>query len=338
MRLGRATVGVAALTVVAAAGVALVTFPGIVGLHGTAPVAQALALRSATGGGLLACALLLLVLPWRRRLLVPALVLLLGTAVQVAVLADRGLGGLTGEAPPSDVPADGLVVLVLNTHDAVSPRALADLVLARGADVVVLPETRAATGEETVALLAEDGRDLQVLADDGAGGGAPTALLVDRRLGEYLVVEEHPGHFSTFTAAPVAGDGPPVTAVHTFPPVEPFMADWLSETRAAVALCGARTGAVVAGDLNSTLDHPAFDALGSRGALAGCRDAAVEAGSGGVGTWPTATPRLLGAPIDHVLVDGTAWRVVRADVLDPPPGTDHRALLAVLVPAGEVDG
>ncbi|KTR93270.1 hypothetical protein NS220_13200, partial [Microbacterium testaceum] len=87
---------------------------------------------------------------------------------------------------------------------------------------------------------------------------------------------------------------------------------------------------ILAGDLNSTLDHLA--GLGRDGGTVGeCRDAAAEAGAAAVGTWPVRLPTGLAAPIDHVLV-GSAWEVrgfeVRTDFDDA--GSDHRPIVATL--------
>lgn len=309
--------------------VALVAAPDRLGLHGALPTAQVVALRGPGALGLLALAGVLVLLPWRRTLAVPAAVLVLGAVVSGTVLLGRGTAGLAGQdaAPASDLPADALVVLVLNTQAGVEPADLADLVVARGADVVVLPETWSSTATEVAALVADRGLDLQVLADDDLGISSTdaTSLLVARHLGEYEVVASLDTAMAGFTAAPVDGDGPPITAAHPFPPLPGAMGTWADEGAEVAAVCRPGTGAVVAGDLNATLDHPALRHLP-------CVDAGVAGGAGGVGTWPASVPRVLGAPIDHVLVDGSAWRVLRAAVLEPPPGTDHRAVEAVLVP------
>ncbi|WP_199421940.1 endonuclease/exonuclease/phosphatase family protein [Actinotalea solisilvae] len=321
----RAAVG-AACALAAAAVVALVA-PDRLGLHGTLPFAQLVALRGLVGGALATGAVVLVALPWRRALAPVAGVLAIGAVAQLAVLADRGLDG-TG-AVLGDRPDDAVAVLVLNTQDHLGAEAIAAVLVEHRPDVVVLPETLGATARGAAELAAAHGLDLQVLADDRGGAAATgaTALLTDRRLGTYRVVEDHPGALASFTATS-DGLGPPVSAVHPYPPLPAGMAGWRDETAAAVALCAEHPGGVVAGDLNATLDHPAFD-----GAHA-CVDAALEAGVAGVGTWPVGVPRVLGAAIDHVLVDGDAWRVLGVSVLEPPAGTDHRGLLAVLVPAG----
>ena len=90
----------------------------------------------------------------------------------------------------------------------------------------------------------------------------------------------------------------------------------------------------MAGDFNATVDHFAGRGIDG-GDLGRCRDAAVAGRAGGLGTWPTDLPELLGSPIDHVLatpgwqVDG--FRVVGA--LDGA-GSDHRPIVATLSPAG----
>ena len=315
-----ATAAVLLLLVVA---VVLVVAPDLVGLHGTTPFAQVVALRGPVGAALALVGLALLV-PRRRSLVPFAVVLLLGAVTQAAVLAQRGLG--PGEASAAARPSDAVTVLVLNTQGRVGPEALATLVVAQQADVAVLPETLRATAERAAALAAEQGRDLQALADDGAGGtvGA-TALLVDSDLGTYVITDHHPGPMASFTARG-DGAGPVVAAVHPYPPLPGDMDTWRTGTATAVGVC-ATTADVVAGDFNATLDHPA---LATR--PPGCADAA-EGRAAASGTWPSTWPRALSAPIDHVLVDEARWAVHAVTVLDAPAGTDHRGLVAVLVPA-----
>ena len=320
---------VLAIASLAAAVVVVAVAPRLVGAHGWTGVAQAVALRGPVGAAAAVGALALLALPWRRRLVVPVAVLAGIAVLHAVVLLGRGLDPTAG-AGVGARPPGALVVLVSNTLDAVPAADLAALVAARGAHVVVLPETSAATADAVVRALAEQGRPMTALVR-AAGDGATqsTALLVDASLGEYRVVAEVPGLLGSFTAAPVdGGAGPPVTAVHAYSPLPGAMGTWREETVAAVAACGATPGAVVAGDLNATTDHPAFDRL------APCVDAAVEAGAAGVGTWPAHLPAWAGAPIDHVLVDGRAWSVAGVTVLPAPPGSDHRAVEAVLVPVG----
>ncbi|MDO8120286.1 endonuclease/exonuclease/phosphatase family protein [Isoptericola sp. b490] len=315
---------------------ALAVWPQVFGLSGVPVIANAIAVRGlmATGALLLALAAGVVLLVRRRRapaagrkatrtwawVVVWCVLVAVG---HVAVLTARGLSGVTG-AEPAPAGPGRTVVLELNTQGKVPAAALAGLVAERRADVVALPETSRATAERAQAMLAAQGLHYRVLAEVLSGGTNPsTAALVAQHLGRYRVVQRGPA--ATFA---VAGSGPPLTFVHTTAPVDPTLTRWRTSTRAAVAACSSRPEGIVVGDFNATLDHPAFDLLD------GCVDAASVAGDAGVATWPTALPRWLGTPIDHVLVDPSVWAVERAAVLRPPHGADHRALEVVLTPAG----
>ncbi len=264
----------------------------------------------------------------RGLLAVVAVIALVGAVVEAGVLAGRGTTGLFGAEPAPATGEGTVVVLVQNTLTRLDADALASQILARGADVVVLPETSSATAELTASLVrSRSGRELQVITHaPGPTDISSTALLVDTRLGTFSRTEVLAGNRGSFLATDATG-ATVVAAVHTTAPADLDLSAWRSTTTAAVAACG-RAG-IVAGDFNATLDHPAMRDLG------GCVDVAAVTGTAAVGTWPTVLPRVLGAPIDHVLVDPAVWHVVRAAVLDPPPGTDHRAVEAVLTP---VDG
>ncbi|WP_345941164.1 endonuclease/exonuclease/phosphatase family protein [Microbacterium sp. Se63.02b] len=64
-----------------------------------------------------------------------------------------------------------------------------------------------------------------------------------------------------------------------------------------------------------------------------CRDVASRTGSGLAGTWPSSLPALAGAPIDHVMASQN-WTPTGSVVLDDAGGSDHRALVVQLEPAG----
>lgn len=277
-----------------------------------------------------------------------ALLLLLGAGGQVGVLADRGLDA-SGPGDPAD--AD-LVVLAFNTLDAVTADDLAALVTEQDADVVVLPETSGRTARAVARQLTAAGRPTTALAADAAGTRVEgTALLLRAGLGDYTQVTDgvpatELGTFAAVRAAGAgadgrgadgagadgsgadgaAGTGPAsVLAVHTrAPSASASLPDWRAHTTDVVAACRSTPGIVVAGDLNTTLDHPALADLGP------CVDAAAETGAAGLGTWPSGWPAALGAPIDHVLVDSRVWRVRGFAVLPDVGGSDHRPVVAHL--------
>ncbi|MGN8245310.1 endonuclease/exonuclease/phosphatase family protein [Cellulomonas soli] len=327
--------GPVACTVAAVLGVALgwLALGLTSGLFGPA---QLVALRGVLACGAGVVALIATVVAWRAApahrpgAALVATVALLGALAQVGVLAVRSVptgaaasGGATGTATDG-----GLVVLAFNTLDAVGAETLAALVVEQGADVAVLPETSAATATTTAELLAQQGYPMQVLTHDAAPAGiAGTALLVSPGVGTYSQVDPLPTALGSFVA-PGAGSPstPTLVAAHPAPPIVPSsMSRWRTDGELVAATCRATPGAVVAGDLNATVDHPQLRDLGP------CLDVARAVGAGARGTWPASAPTLLAAPIDHVLVDGRVWRPVSFAVLPATGGSDHRPVVAHLV-------
>lgn len=329
----------AAITLALAAVLVLACWPQLFGLERAFGVAHLVALRGmAVAVGILLAVLLALIAllsqEGRRFFAGLAVLLVAFSIVSLGVLGVRGAGG--GELP--EKAPDDLVVLAWNTlGDAPGAEAIAELALEQEADVIALPETSHEAGARVAELLAGAGRPMQLieLRLDEVSKARSTVLLVSEALGPY---ERADGVGTTPTlpsivAVPVDGSGPVLVAAH---PVAPVPAefdrwraglDWLAERCADLD-----ADVIVAGDLNSTLDH--WASLGSDDGLAGCRDAARATGSAAVGTWPTVLPPLLGAPIDHVLAtDG--WEPIGFRVIDSVDGggSDHRPVVAHLRPA-----
>ncbi len=335
------------MLVLAAAVVVVLVAPDRLGLADRTPVAQLVALR-----GLVACLLvggaLLLVgtveawrrvggraglrRPGRRLPLALAAVLALGAGAQAAVLAGRGVDG----SDPGPAADGELVVLSFNTFGVVGPEDLTALVQQQDADLVVLAETSGATARAVARALTDAGRPTTALAADSASTRVEgVALLVRDSLGAYAPTSAGLPATELGTFAAVRGGAvragasavspEVVVAVHTrAPSAESSMPDWRAHAAGVADTCRTTPGVIVAGDLNATLDHPGLDDLGP------CVDAAAEVGAAGLGTWPADVPRVLAAPIDHVLVDGRAWRVTAFGVLDRVGTSDHRPVVAHL--------
>ncbi|WP_454051755.1 endonuclease/exonuclease/phosphatase family protein [Cellulomonas sp. Marseille-Q8402] len=314
--------------------------PDRVGLAARTPFAQLVALRGLVAVLLVGAAALLLgsvggfnqiarragLTPRRWALPLTVAGLLVGGAgAQGVVLAGRGLDGSgPGRADDAD-----LVVLSFNTFGVVGPDALTGLVLAQDADVTVLAETSAGTASAVADALTAAGRPTTALAADAAGTRVDgVALLLRDSLGPYT--QDDGGlpatELGTFAALPDDAGAPgPLVAAHTrAPSAETSMPDWRAHAAGIAAVCRSTPGVVVAGDLNATLDHPGLDDLGP------CVDAAAEAGAAGLGTWPADVPRVLAAPIDHVLVDARVWRVTGFAALPAVGASDHRPVVAHL--------
>jgi len=307
----------------------------------TAPVvAQVVALRglaiAAALVAVIAFTLIALLAPAVRGFLASlAVVLLAFCAINAAVLATRGFGNLGFETPTDST----VTVLSWNTlGDAPGSAVIAELALAAEADVVALPETTRATGDEVAALMAAQGHPMQVLtvAYDEISKARSTTLLISNELGDYDTDETAitTSVLPSVVARPADGSGPVIVAVHTLAPLPPMMLDWKADLAWAAAAC-AGDNVILAGDFNATLDHFGGLATAPGAALGNCVDAALASDNAAVGTWPTGLPTLLGAPIDHVLATPN-WRVsgMRVVASHDGYGSDHRPVLVQLTPAG----
>ncbi len=308
----------------------LVVWPQGFGIHRLPFVANAISLRAllALGFGILALLVTGLAV-WRRRWSVAAALAIALAAASLgnaAVLLARG-----GGTPPQ--PGE-LTVAAWNTYGgSVTPETIARMVRETGADVVSLPETDAVAAAEVVGILEREGISMthDTVAATPDGETIPTSILISRALGAY---ELDAGVGSTVGLPSgvwrsVDGSGPTLVAAHPMPPLSEVTDQWERGLEWIAARC-AESDVIVAGDLNSTVDH--FTGLGvDGGTIGGCRDAAAEAGSAAAGTWPVRLPVGLAAPIDHVLV-GSAWRVNGFAVLEAfdDAGSDHRPLVATL--------
>ena len=330
----------AAVLVAVGAGLIVALWPQLFGLATTPVIAQIVSLR-----GLAAAVALVLVVGLTLAALMSAAVrrfaaslaiaLLVFVLVTAAVLSTRGFGSPGFEsATDSDV-----TVLSWNTlGDAPGSDVIAELALDTGAEVVVLPETSRATAAEVAQLMTDAGKPMTsfTAAYDEISKARSTSLLISAELGEYRADESlvTTSVLPTIVATPVDGSGPTIIAVHSVAPIPGEMQHWRDDLQ---WLKGACTGdnIIMAGDLNSTLDHYSGLAASEGATIGDCHDAADATANAAVGTWPAALPALLGSPIDHVLGTpnwpATGFRVIQSH---DGYGSDHRPVLAQFSPAG----
>jgi endonuclease/exonuclease/phosphatase (EEP) superfamily protein YafD len=235
-------------------------------------------------------------------------------------------------------------VLTWNTAgEAVSAETIAQRILDQGADIVALPETTEAVGERIAIMLREQGHPMWVhhvqFRPDVPNGPQSwqTTVLVSPELGEYSVIQSsedgssNTGSVPSVVLMPIDGSGPTIVAVHAVAPRMEEMQQWRSDLQWVADQCPAGD-VILAGDFNATIDHMA--SLGVDGGDMGyCRDVASRTGNGLSGTWPSSLPALAGAPIDHVMATSN-WTPSGSVVLDEAGGSDHRALVVQLEPAG----
>jgi len=328
----------AAFLVALALALLVVAWPQLFGLQRLAGVAQLVSLR---GLAIVVAVAAIVVLGFAvvlsrgvRRFAASIAVLLIGFAlINTAVVATRGIGDMSfATAAPRSI-----TVLAWNTlGDAPGAKVIAQLALDSGADVVVLPETTKATADAVAAAMLTAGREMQpfTVAFDQVSKARSTSLLISADLGTYSVDQEEPNSavLPTVIARPADGTGPTIMAVHLVAPIPGELAHW-NDDLAWMARACSEPSTIIAGDFNSTIDHFSGLATAEGATLGDCVDAAAVSDNAAVGTWPTALPALLGAPIDHVMATPD-WTVTGMRVIEnyDKYGSDHRPVLAQLTP------
>jgi len=331
------------VALVFAAGAAVLTWPGVFGLERTFPLVQVISFRAALAAVFAAATVLALLFalirPLRALALTLALVFGVAAGVNGVTIVQRG----TGDETLPDKTATSLRVMTWNTAGAAtSAESIAQFAVDMQADVVTLPETTIDTGTRVAELMRDMGRPMWAhhAQYGGTGWGATsTTVLIRPELGDYSVIDSSlDGSSNTSTvpsavAMPVSGDGPIIVAAHAVAPREDYMTQWRSDLEWLADQC-AGDNVILAGDFNATIDH--MTGLGVDGGTLGrCRDTTSESGNGGVGTWPTDIPAMLGAPIDHVMAtpDWTVSGSIVMRTLDGS-GSDHRPLVVQLERTG----
>ncbi|MFD1717785.1 endonuclease/exonuclease/phosphatase family protein [Georgenia deserti] len=324
------------------------------------PISQAIAVRALPAGAFVLVGVIILIVALVRKIgfrggnrtLALALVLVLVGVGHAGYLWTRGLENPAELGPdrglrPTEEGDGAITLLTYNTAGGrTTSEEVANLAEQSGADVLVLPEAGPEFAEQTASFLASADETYQIFtrrapeeqSDSVPGSGddgederpefiGHTAVLVSSNLGEYVRNETAQTTLGALRVEPASGVGPVVVGVHAAAPVRDQHEEWLGDLETIMALCGSSgpDGVVVAGDFNATLDHAPMRDLGR------CVDASVEAGIGGIATWPSNLPQLVGAPIDHVLVDAAAYEVGQGRV-DEAGDSDHRGLVVRIRP------
>lgn len=326
------------LTLAALALAIVLTWPQLFGLQTAPVVGQLVAMRAAMVVGALAAVIVLSVLRF-----IPGLKRLSGSIAFILVLfalANSGIlawRGLTGTALP--VSATSLTVLEWNTKgESVSAEAIANLAIDHHVDVIALPETTQALGEQVALAMKQHGTPMwsNTVTFDHEYKALSTTILLSPNLGDYTVTSYsgsgpplNTNTVPTVIAKPISGTGPTIVAVHAVAPRDGQMGNWRSDLSWLAEQCQG-SNVLMAGDFNSTIDNMA--GLGVDGGTLGrCVDAANSAQGAALGTWPTSVPTLLGAPIDHVLATQNyrvSGFIVPSDF--DQAGSDHRPIITRL--------
>ncbi len=328
--MGRLISAIFLLALIAAS--VLVTWPQLAGFEQAYGFAQAVSLR---GMGIavallavLVCILLSsLIRPLRGFLAGITTILVLFSVANAAILITRGVGNddFADTAPdPASITAAAWNTL----GNSAEPSVVAQFAVDVHAQVFSLPETtREATQQiaDTIEQLGGPRMTVLHIALDDTTRARSTGLLIAADLGEYSLTQEL-GQTSTLPSVVAVPTGntalPTIVAVHTIPPLTETMDAWRSDLSWVTSAC-TRPNTILAGDFNATVDH--------LGTAINCTDAALATGHAALGTWSTAFPALLGAPIDHVMYT-REWKATAmlVDQKHDDSGSDHRPIVARL--------
>lgn len=333
-------IAAASLILVLGAVLLLSAWPQLFGLQYVPPFAQVVALRAPAAAVALAVAIVLLALvavarPFRRLGAALATLLLVFVAVSAAVLGSRGFDGEGVDAANDDE----LTVLVWNTQgDAPGSQAIADLAIEVNADIVSLPETSEEASIEVAEIMKAAGAPMWVhhVSFDKVAKARTTSLLTSVDLGTYSVDESRGNTQTTPSVIATSDDGsaPTIVAAHPVAPIAGYFDDWREGLEWLQDACTGEN-IIMAGDLNSTIDHYGRLRNSPEASIGDCVDAAAVNGNAAVGTWPTDIPAPFGTSIDHVMATDD-WRVTGVQVIQDldDTGSDHRPVVAQYLPAG----
>lgn len=281
-------------------------------------------------------ALLVGVPRWLRRrreeggALVPVLLALAGIGLHGWWLAPHW----TGEAPAADERASTFDVMTANLLVGGGDESrLMRTAAEHRVDVLVLQEITPESLRELDRLgLSESYPHRAGRAADGTSG---TMVFASAPLADVTRLDTEFGSWAMTVRLP---SGPVrLLAVHTQPPLGDA-ATWAAELETVrEAVAGEQEVDLVVGDLNASVDHAPFRRVLDDGDL---RDAAEQANAGWQPTWPSEWQYRVGplplpalVALDHVLVgDRLAAEELTAVRVE---GSDHRALVARLVPGPE---
>ena len=156
-----------------------------------------------------------------------------------------------------------------------------------------LPETSEETAVDVAARMTAAGRPMiaHTLAFNRIAKAKSTSVLVSTELGSYSQ-DSSRGSTSvvpTLVMTSDDGSGPTIIAAHPVAPITGYLDAWHADLRWLATACTGEN-IIMAGDLNSTIDHYGPLANTTADSIGDCRDAALHTGDAAAGTWPANPP------------------------------------------------
>jgi endonuclease/exonuclease/phosphatase (EEP) superfamily protein YafD len=311
----------AALLFTAAAAAAAI--PDLIGLDHRGPFARSIAFRPwVLVAGSVVVAVLLVLVVFRRRSRAALAPFAIGSLVVLlaggATLVPRVL------ADPLPTTGTPMKVLAFNAYlGNADPADLAALITAERPDLVSISEAGGPFRAKLMPLIASLGYRSGVSSETGPDVDGVVALVSDR-LGDVRFDGTGSAHSPYLEVTGGGLGGLTFVAYHAAAPTFFRFPQWAGDMAELARWCASGSPAIVAGDLNATLDHSLL-----RAGMTGCTDAAEQRGQGLVSTWsPTESTALFGPQIDHVL--STSGIDAESFSVHDLRGSDHRAILTTV--------
>ena len=289
------------------------------GLDRHSPFVQLVSFRPWIVAGLLVLTLLVIAATVVRRRHWPFAAGLLAVALVGSAL-------LLPRIVPDPLPTGGrpLTVVAFNTLQGdADVAAVAELITAERPDLVALSEAGARYAGRLAPLIEPLGYRLHSSIPAERRDVNGVTALVSAGLGDVAVRYGD----TPYPYVEVTGGGLGrlrFVAYHAVAPVPILVPQWREDLARLAQWCAAPTPAIIAGDLNATLDHSVL-----RAGASACRDAGEQRGHGLVPTWgPSPRTRIFGPQIDHVLM--TNGIAAESFEVRDIPGSDHRVVVSRL--------
>lgn len=223
---------------------------------------------------------------------------------------------------------EGIKIVEFNTQNNLSQSSFDKIFKDFDADIAVFPELslNATTKHKSVEVLfANSGVDIDnynLYSSSGIQTNiAPVTVITKKSLDEYKLIEGQPETtFGTVILQAQAAEQADIIAVHTYPPIPPYMFLWKNDLNIITdKLAKNYPNALIIGDFNANLKHTSLNKIIRH------EDALSAESIFKRGTWPSNLPLALRANIDHILLPKDKYKVLDINIKDLE-NSDHCAI------------